>query len=185
MIIGAVCLVVFLGSCTKDHETGTMTVRFANQQVEEPGIGQMQVRSTRALDAIFLDVRSCEMHYNDGSPNNWVILSTNAGIYNLYDLNDDATVVLVNELTMPAGEVGQMRLILGPNNSIVIDGVAYPLKVPSGEQSGLKIDLHDNIHFHHYVTVVLDFDPNHQIVELGNGGYILKPVMHVDVIYQD
>jgi hypothetical protein len=124
------------------------------------------------------------MHYGDGSPDNWVSLNTNAGIYNLFDLNNDATVVLVNEVTMPAGEVQQMRLILGPDNSIVIDGATYYLKVPSGEQSGLKIDLNGSIHFHDYITVVLAFDPDHQIVELGNGGYILKPVMHVDVIYQ-
>src|SRR5690349_7140405 len=120
MISSIACLFIFLVSCTKEQQTGTMTVKFANQGQQQYQFTD-QVRSINALDAIFLDVKGCEMHYNDASyPDHWVALNTNAGIYNLFHLNNDASIVLVDELTMPAGEVGQMRLILGNNNTIVI-----------------------------------------------------------------
>lgn len=188
-IVSILILFMFLVSCTKNSETGTMTVKLTNSNSSGRNYEKIAIdQGTRSLpiDSILLDIRACEMHYsNPGPPSGWVALATYPGIYNLNAITADASIVLVNELTMPAGDVEQFRLILGPNNLIVIGGIAYPLKVPSGEQTGLKINLNESIHFVNFITVILDFDPNHQIVEQGNGGYILKPVIQVDVIYQN
>ncbi len=187
-IIGGV---LFLVTCTKEEQMATMTVKLTNTSAPttstKASADQGQTtRDLSLLTAINLDVQECQIHYYGNQPFNggWVSLNTYPGVYNLMGLDTDATAVLVNEVSMPMGTVTQMRLKLGNHNTIVIDGVIYPLKVPSGEESGLKIQLKENILFTNYITVILAFDPYHSIVELGNGGYILKPVIQVDVVYQ-
>ncbi|MDP5172820.1 MAG: DUF4382 domain-containing protein, partial [Bacteroidia bacterium] len=70
----------------------------------------------------------------------WVDLATNQGIYDLlqYQAGDDT--LIVND-TLPPGEIQEIRLVLGPNNSVMVDSVLYPLATPSAQQSGLKIKL--------------------------------------------
>ncbi|HZF99878.1 MAG TPA: DUF4382 domain-containing protein, partial [Chitinophagales bacterium] len=64
------------------------------------------------------------------------------------------------------------------NNTIMVDSVIYPLEVPSGYTSGLKINVHQVITGGTSYTLLLDFDAGHSIVETGNGEYKLKPVIH-------
>ncbi len=174
---------ILLTGCT-EAKTGEMTVKLTNSSTQKSS-GEFMTKDLSLLTAINLDVQGCSVHYSDTtSPSGWVDMPCTVGIYNLLDIDSDATVILVNELTMPVGNVTQVRLKLGPNNTIVIDGVTHPLKVPSGQQSGLKINLHDYVSFTTYIEIVLDFDPFQSVVELGNGGYILKPVIHVDVLNQ-
>ena len=59
-------------------------------------------------------------------------------IYNLLEFTNGMETLL-STFELPAGKVSQLRLILGENNSIVVNGVAsaLPLEVPSG--SGIRI----------------------------------------------
>lgn len=164
-------------SCAEDVKTSSMSVKMVNYGMKQ--------KDLTLLNAVYLDVIQCEVHYSSPAGfEGWHALPTNPGIYNLMDVDTDATIVLVHDTLMPHGDVEQYRLILGPNNTIDIGGTIYPLKVPSAEQSGLKINIDDHINFTHGIEVVLAFDPYHSIVEQGNGGYILKPVIKVDVINQ-
>jgi hypothetical protein len=175
-------------SCAEELKTSPMSVKFINansgknQSIQ--GVEYVQ-RDLTLLNAIYLDVIQCEVHYSSPAGfEGWHALPTHPGIYNLLDVDTDATIVLVHDTLMPHGDITQYRLILGPNNTIDIGGTIYPLKVPSAEQSGLKIDLKDHINFATGIEVVLAFDPFHSIVEQGNGGYILKPVIQVDIVNQ-
>jgi hypothetical protein len=59
-------------------------------------------------------------------------------------------------------------------SSIVVKGAQRPLQVPSEEikiLGGFKVD--EN----HVTTLTLDFDAQASIVTLGNGGFVLKPVI--------
>jgi len=78
---------------------------------------------------------------------------------------------------MEPGTISQIRLILGPNNSVIVDGVSHPLSTPSAEQSGLKIQVHQTFEPGVSYAILLDFDANQSIVEKGNGEYQLKPVI--------
>jgi len=70
-------------------------------------------------------------------------------------------------------------LILGDNNSIVVNGVAesLPLEVPSGEESGLKFNIHADLIAGIEYKLWIDFDVLRSIVDNGAGDYILKPVI--------
>ncbi|UEQ75212.1 DUF4382 domain-containing protein [Chryseobacterium arthrosphaerae] len=70
-----------------------------------------------------------------------------------------------------------MRMVLGPNNSIVVNGVSYPLQIPSAQQSGLKFNWHQTLSANGAYTVWIDFDAGRSVVTTGNGSYILKPVI--------
>lgn len=105
-----------------------------------------------------------------------VTLNTTPGIYNLLDFDNGVdTLIATGNLTID--QVSQIRLVLGPNNSVVTGGQTYPLKVPSGEQSGLKLQVHQTLQAGVAYYVLLDFDANKSVVTEGNGSYLLKPVI--------
>lgn len=87
--------------------------------------------------------------------------------------------VLTNQ-DIESGMLNKIRIILGNNNSLVIEGEdgEIPLKTPSAQQSGLKIHLETDLAPGFSYTFVLDWDVKKSIVKAGNSGYYnLKPVI--------
>ncbi|MBD3630666.1 DUF4382 domain-containing protein [Cyclobacterium sp.] len=81
---------------------------------------------------------------------------------------------------IPAGYISQIRLILGNDNYIMQDGDRIDLSTPSAQQSGLKLQLNQELLAGIQYDLVLDFDAAQSIVKAGNSGqYILKPVLRV------
>ena len=93
--------------------------------------------------------------------------------------------------SLPAGRLDQIRLVITEARIVIEDesgeGVTYPVKVPSGAQSGIKLNPRDiDIHSGSLTSLTLDFDAEKSIVELGESGnssreydYILKPVIFI------
>jgi hypothetical protein len=122
--------------------------------------------------AVNIDLLSVEVTGNGATST----LNTNPGIYNLLDFaNGVDTLIATGSLTIE--KIEQIRLILGPNNTIVKDSVTYPLETPSAEQSGLKLQIHKSLEAGVAYYLLLDFDANQSVIESGNGKYILKPVI--------
>jgi len=105
-------------------------------------------------------------------------LNTNQGIYNLLEFVNGKDTLLVDDET-PGGYFSQIRLILGENNTVMIDSVIYDLKTPSAQQSGLKLKVHDEFIPGEKYAYVIDFVVEKSIVKTGNNKYILKPVIRV------
>ncbi len=81
---------------------------------------------------------------------------------------------------IPAGEITQIRLLLGEDNYLVKDGEEIALTTPSAQQSGLKLQVHEELLAGIQYDLVIDFDAAQSIVKAGNSGkYILKPVLRV------
>ncbi|QDZ27575.1 DUF4382 domain-containing protein [Noviherbaspirillum sp. UKPF54] len=85
--------------------------------------------------------------------------------------------------TLPAGHYTQVRLVLDKTpsaNSVVVSGATKALSTPSGQTSGLKVNIKDggfDVTANSTVNLVLDFDACKSIVTQGNGSYALKPVI--------
>ena len=96
----------------------------------------------------------------------------------LLELTGGVTELLV-DTELPAGFLHQIRLVLGDNNQIVLEGAANPLvlKTPSAQQSGLKVMIDEDLEADTQYTFILDFDVEKSVVNTGNEGYILKPVI--------
>jgi len=124
-------------------------------------------------DAVLIDIQGVEIFGNDG---NAVTLNTKAGIYNLLDLSNGVdTLIATGDLD--AGSISQIRLILGTNNSVMVDSTLYHLSTPSAMQSGLKLQIHQSFEAGTSYAILLDFDANQSIINTGNGEYQLKPVI--------
>ena len=152
---------VFVGiaSCTKDKGTAHLSVQMTDAPAN--------------YDAVSVDVQGVEITGENGSA---VTLSTNAAVYNLLDYaNGVSTLIATGDLN--AGTVSQIRLILGTNNTVTVDGVVHPLSTPSASQSGLKLQIHQTFEAGVSYNILLDFDANQSVVLQGNGTYQLKPVI--------
>lgn len=162
-----ILLAVVPNACKKENMNGSMTVRMTDAPAD--------------FVQVNVEVVGLEIHHEASG---WMSIPINIGIYNLLDLQNDVSVVLANNVNLPVGKVNQMRLILGANNSLVDSTTTYPLKVPSGFESGLKINIDQVIMSNNNLQIVLDFDANASIVSQGNGGYSLKPVLKLKSVIQ-
>ena len=146
----------------------------------ENGQGQIKITMVDApadYDQINIVVYRVEVHRADtDSTSGWFIINNNSATYNLLTLRNGASVILGNN-SLDAGSYTQIRLIIGTGSNIVVNGVTYPLEIPSGAQSGLKLNHAFVIESGLLYELILDFDAEHSIVLTGNGQYKLKPVI--------
>ena len=119
----------------------------------------------------------------------WIDLDAKEGVYNLLDLTDGAEV-LIADGKLPAGDVKQVRLILGENNSVVVGGQSFPLTTPSAQLTGIKINVDVGVdvtlleEINYYLQ--LDFEAAKSVVQSGaSGKYILKPVVKAITVPKD
>ncbi len=149
---------------------------------ENPANGYMTVKMTDAPAdylAVNVEVVGVSVHIDNVG---WVDLPCNVGVYDLLTLQNDVTTTLATNVTLPVGKASQIRLLLGNNNSVTTLAGTFRLKVPSGSESGLKINLHENIAPNNHVVIVLDFDAGLSVVETGAGDFSLKPVIKVESV---
>ena len=170
LFLVALLLALFTFSCKKN----------SNNLVEQP---RLQLRLTdnppADIKEVWIDIRQVEIIVgNSAQP---VILDgVHAGVYNLLELTGRKDTLLADAL-IPSGTLSQIRLILGDNNYIVTpDGEKIMLKTPSAQQSGLKVQLHQEVKGGVLYRLSLDFDVARSIVFAGNSSnVILKPVLRV------
>ena len=174
-----------LSSCSDDDSNASA----------EAGTSNMTVRMVDApgdYDNVFIDVEGVVVKYNDdfneeAYDDDYVFvdgefeLDTDDEVYDLLELTGGAYAILADE-DIPAGAISQVRLVLGDDNTVVVDGETYPLQTPSAQQSGLKVQFNQTLEAGVFYTVVLDFNVEESIVEQGNGGYLLKPVIRASAI---
>jgi hypothetical protein len=138
---------------------------------------QLNVHLTDApasYDAVNIDIQKVELTMSGGAA--VTIIPYRAGVYNVLDFNNGLDTLLAR-YSVPEGTVQQIRLVLGTNNSIVVDGTTYPLNTPSAQESGVKLNLHESFVANGSYDVWVDFDAAKSIVQTGNGSFKLKPVI--------
>ncbi len=153
-----------------------VTFMFSACKKDSSGTTHVNVRMTDApgnFQEVNVDVIGVEFTNDNNIAYN---LNVNAGIYNLLDFANGIDT-LIASANIPSGTLSQVRLILGVNNTVKVDGVVYPLSTPSAMQSGLKLNDHSTLTPNVEYNLLLDFDANQSIVLKGNGEYQLKPVI--------
>ncbi|OJW83027.1 MAG: hypothetical protein BGO69_03890 [Bacteroidetes bacterium 46-16] len=163
-----VCLLAILGTsaCKKDNNPSNNT-----------GSATVNMRLTdgpSAYDHVYLDIQQVAVTMESGSA--VTLTPVRAGIYDIMQFRNGLDTLLVRA-TLPAGTIQQIRLILGNNNSVVVNGDTYALSTPSAQESGVKLNLHQTFVADGVYDIWLDFDAGKSIVTTGNGGYKLKPVI--------
>lgn len=156
-----------------------------NDEDDTQGTSKVTVRMTDApgdYDEVNVEVLDVMIKNNSGTDEGgWVSIgNVQPGIYNLLDLTGGITVLLADN-EVPSGFLGQLRLVLGDENTVVKDGVTYPLNTPSAQQSGLKLQINQTLQAGATYNFLLDFDVEHSVVVEagGSGNYNLHPVLRV------
>jgi hypothetical protein len=160
-ILSIMVLSLTVNSCSKDDNGSSypLMIRMTDSQ--------------GSYNAIFIDLQGIEITGSDGKSE---LMSVNKGIYNLADLSNGIdTLIGIGSLNV--ANLEQIRLILGSNNSIVVNSVRYPLITPSAQESGLKLQINQPLQQDVFVVLLINFDINQSIVVVGNGNFILKPVI--------
>ncbi len=170
----AVCLFISCSDDDSDEETARVMVRMT----DAPG----------DYDAVFVDVQDVMIKANATGGNDeegWISVgNVETGVYDLLELTGGVTQLLANS-EVPAGFYSQMRLVLGNNNSIIVNGETQPLSTPSAQQSGLKLQLNQELEAGKDYEFLLDFDVDRSIVSAGSsGGFSLKPVIRMSATAQ-
>lgn len=130
-------------------------------------------------EAVYIDVKDVQINVTNDTSGGWQSLAgVNAAAYDLLKLvNDDDT--LLADAFIPAGRLHQLRLVLGTENYVKIQGTTELIKLetPSAQQSGLKLNIQQDITEGMLYTITLDFDVSKSIVKTGNNKYMLKPTI--------
>ncbi len=155
-------LLFTINACKKDSAASSSTT-YSVRMTDGPG----------PYNAVYIDLQGVEI---TGSNGNTVMLNVHAGIYNLLNFSNGVDTLIASG-GLSISSVQQVRLILGTNNSVVVNNVSYPLSSPSADQSGLKLQVNQTLQAGVDYMVLLDFDANKSIVDEGNGTYRLKPVI--------
>lgn len=164
--MATLCSVFFFSSCS-------------NNDISD-GQARLQVRLTddpANFDAVNIDVRDIQINVTGDDQNGWKSLGgVQAGIYDILELVNDKDTLLADAV-IPTGRIHQIRLVLGDNNTLELDGETLALATPSAAQSGLKLNIQQDVTDGILYTILLDFDAARSIVHQGNGSYSLKPVI--------
>ncbi|MDP9230689.1 MAG: DUF4382 domain-containing protein [Bacteroidota bacterium] len=139
----------------------------------------LQVRLTDnpiIADEVNVDIRDVRVRFRDDSTD-WISLDTHVGVYNLLGLQKGVDTLLAVGV-IPTNILKEIRLVLGTDNTIKVNGQVYPLTIPSGAESGLKIKVDKKLN-RNLETLLIDFDAELSIHQTGNGTYMLKPVLRL------
>lgn len=165
LCFAAVVAAIGLIACDKDQsgDGTTLRVRLTDNPI--------------AAEEVNVDIEEVRVKFREDSLNGWVTLQTNAGIYNLLGLQNGVDTLLATGI-IPTDMVKEIRLVLGADNSIKVNGVVYPLTIPSGSESGLKIKVNKSLNGS-LDSLLIDFDAALSIHQTGGGDYHLKPVLKI------
>ncbi len=160
-------LVASLYSCSKDSDDddgkhGEAVVSF--RLTDGPG----------DFDAVYLDIEGVEVTME--GHNKVELTPIRPGHYDILEFRN-GTDTLLMEANLPAGKFQQIRLKLGGDSYVVVDGQTHPLETPSGQQSGIKLNLHNELAAGGAYDIWIDFDAAKSIHQTGNGKFMLKPVI--------
>lgn len=160
-------LVLMIAGCdtAPQSETGTLEVRLVDAPIDS--VSEVNV----VIDSVQVN--------NTDNEEGWITISEPMQSYDLLKLTNGAYEVL-GEVDLEPGTYEQIRLILNPegNNLVFPDERVEDLFIPSGAQTGVKLNVNAEIEAGFTYTLILDFDASRSVVKAGNSGkYLLKPVI--------
>lgn len=143
--------------------TGTMLVKLHDAPVD--------------YDEVNISIARVEVNNTESEGEGWITISEPNEVYNILDLVNGEFEILAN-VELEAGTYKQIRLILTNENTVVIEGESYDLFVPSGVQTGVKLNIDAEIREGIEYTLLLDFDANRSVIQQGETNqYNLQPVI--------
>jgi hypothetical protein len=147
-----------------------------------PGMGDLKVKLHDApanYEEVNIFIERVEVNNTEGE-DGWQVISEPNESFDILELTN-GNFELLADVELEEGFYPQIRLIVNADsNSVVIDGESYGLFIPSGAQTGVKLNVDIEIREGEEYTLLLDFDAERSVVKTGQApfpGYLLKPVI--------
>lgn len=168
-------LLSILWQCSENSTTESVSVDGG-----EGLIRLLLVDSPAMLDSVVICISSVEVHKvgSDSTNGSWTVLNDSLRYFDLLQLRNGASAVL-GDTALSAGKYTQIRLIVEDGSYVVDEGVKHNLIIPSGSQSGIKLNHSFDIEAGKLYEFYLDFNVDKSIIVTGNGQYKMKPVIRV------
>jgi hypothetical protein len=164
LLMSIIALGMGLSACNKNDAGDGMT-KLSVKITDGPG----------AYDALLLSVKEIQVFSSEGQST----LAVGSAPFNILNFRMGKDTLIASQ-DIPSGTIQEVRLVLNDTgNRVIINGTSYPLTTPSGQSSGVKLKVQDNLEPGVAYTLLLDFDAAKSIVQTGSGKYILKPVIRV------
>mgnify|MGYP006193528589 FL=1 len=191
--MAATCAALFVAACGGGGGDSAATGTLRTAMTDAPSCGYDNVFVT--VDRIRVNNSATASPDGDG----WseIILDQPRQI-DLLNLQN-GVIEELGEVTLPVGRVQQVRFVLvdnasadpadidfdpdadptrAPNHVVFSAGGFEDLKTPSGQQSGVKINVGIDVLEGQVADLLIDFDACKSVVEAGgSGNYLLKPVL--------
>jgi hypothetical protein len=127
------------------------------------------------FDALNIDVQGVMVHTQGGG---WVTLQSSLGVINILNyVNGNST--LIAQGSFQAGTIDQVKLLLGANNNIVVNGVTHSFQTGGALQSA--INLNSQLQAGGSYVWTIDFDAAQSVTTTGTGTFQLTPVLRLIV----
>lgn len=152
--------VLFLIACKKESSGTNLQVKLTD--------------APAAYDEVNVDIQEVKIKMDEDT--GWISLPTTAGVYNLLDYQNGLDT-LIAQTFVTGSTVKEIRLVLGTENTITVGGESFPLTIPSGSESGLKIKMNKTLK-EGVDYLSLDFDAGLSVSE-ELSGYKLRPVIKI------
>jgi Zn-dependent metalloprotease len=158
---------------TNEPETGEGT------QTATEAVGLLQVFLVDAplddLQNLIIQIASVEVH---SDVTGWLVLTPQISEVDLLELQDISQIIAVGDLS--PGTYTQFRLTLS-SAECVVDNQVQPITIPSGDKSGVKINLAPPapIFSGKVTNLLLDFDVNRSVHYSPGRGWMMNPVIDV------
>ncbi len=166
LIMSIMAGVSMLTSCVDDESnSGDGNYDYKVRMTDAPG----------PYSQINVDIQTVAVVDGDG---NTIALNTNSGVYNILDLSNGADMLLAS-YNLDDSQVSQIKLILGGNNSVVLNGTTYPMTLSPADEAGLTINVNQTLNDNTNNEILLDFDGNSSVVETSPSTYKIRPVIRV------
>ncbi len=158
---------------TENNATyGTIEVLATNSLTAE----QLSAVSPTNTESIILSV--VEVSVKKVGEEEWQIISDSEIKVDFFELANNLFMPL-GEIKLETGTYNQLRIMIAESNEIVIDGTSHNLIVPSGVETGLKINLNFEIEENQETEVTVDLRT--QAVVWSNPDYLLQPAFNASV----
>lgn len=137
------------------------------------------VDSPGDYDAVNIVITEVSVHLtSNDTVSGWTVISDSLRTINLLNLTNGNFDILGRH-RLDVGRYTQIRLKIGTGSNVVVNGQTYPLNIPSGSQSGLKLNHQFDIEADALYELTLDFDASRSIHVTGNNQYQMRPVIRV------
>ncbi len=156
---------LFLTGCnvnSSDNSEGTLNVLLTD--------------APATYEAVYIDIQEVQLNLGTEQQEEWLNINSQPLRVDLLKLDNGADTLL-GTAQLEEGTYNQIRLVLGTNNEVIVDGASNNLTIPSGQESGYKVNLNATVTEDSTHTQIIDFDAARSIAVTGNGQYILNPVL--------